>query len=247
MNLTPDLTERVVIVTGASSGIGAELATGLASAGATVVLVGRDTKRLEAVRDTLPGKATVVRADLAVDGEAQRIVDETVSAHGAIDGIVHSAGLFEVGPVEDGLAQLDRQWQVNVRAPYALTAAALPALRKGASLLFVTSLAAHVGIAESTAYSATKGAVERLVKTLAVEVAPRGVRVNAIAPGHIRTPMNEGILADPDYEAEMVARTPLGRIGLTRDLVPLAVLLASDLTSFITGESVLVDGGWAAV
>lgn len=243
-----DLTGKVVVVTGASSGIGAEIATAMGAAGADVTLVGRDVDRLAevqaAIRDA-GGAASTVVADLAAEEAPEQVVASVLGRHGSLDALVHSAGVFKVGPIEDGVDALERQWRLNVRAPYALTAKALPSLRGGGSVLFISSLAAKVGLAGTSAYAATKGAIEQLVRTLAVEEAPNKVRVNAIAPGHVRTPMNAELLADADYEAGLVKLTPLGRIGVPADIAPLAVLLASDGASFITGQSILVDGGWA--
>ncbi|TYB40126.1 SDR family NAD(P)-dependent oxidoreductase [Actinomadura chibensis] len=250
MSDTLPLAGKTAVVTGASSGIGAEVARAMAAAGARVVLVGRDKERLGAVHQEITargGTARPVAADLTAEDGPGEVVREALAAYETLDTLVHGAGLFEVGAADEGVAALDRQWALNVRAPYALTAAALPALRAArGSVVMITSVAAKAGLPGTTAYSATKGAMERLTVTLAVEEAPNGVRVNAIAPGHIRTPMNKDLLAEREYEADLEARTPLGRIGEPRDIAPLAVFLASDQASFITGESILVDGGWAA-
>jgi NAD(P)-dependent dehydrogenase (short-subunit alcohol dehydrogenase family) len=138
------------------------------------------------------------------------------------------------------------QWRVNVRAPYALTQAALPHLGRESSVIFVSSIAGVVAFPNSSAYCASKGAIELLTKALAVELSPQGVRVNAIAPGNIRTPMNEEMLKSKDYEQMYLDGTPYGRIGVPEDVAPLAVFLASDAASYIHGESILVDGAWAA-
>ena len=145
-------------------------------------------------------------------------------------------------PLED----FDEQWRINVRAPYALTKAALPHLAPESSVIFVSSIAGQVAFTSSAAYCATKGAIEQLTKALAVELAPAQIRVNAIAPGNIRTPMNEELLRDPAYEQMYLDGTPYGRVGLVEDVAPLAVFLASDAARYIHGESILVDGGWAA-
>ncbi|WP_307665606.1 SDR family NAD(P)-dependent oxidoreductase [Streptomyces sp. V1I1] len=121
-----------------------------------------------------------------------------------------------------------------------------PAARPGGAVLFMSSIAGVVGFAGASAYSTTKGAVENAVRALALDAAPHGIRVNAIAPGNIRTAMNEDVLADPGYEREMIDRTPLGRIGVVEDITPAAVFLVSDAASYITGTSLLIDGGWTA-
>jgi len=237
---------KVAVVTGASSGIGAAIARGMSDAGAKVVLTGRDEARLGEAADRL-GEHRVVPVDITVDGAPERIVSETIAAFGALDVLVHSAGIFWPKPfAEAPLEDFDQQFRVNVRAPYALTRAALPHLQPDGVVIFVSSVAGHVGFPSSTAYCGTKGAIELITKSLAMELAPLGVRVNAIAPGNVHTSMNAGFFESPEYERTMIERTPYGRVGLVEDIAPVAVFLASDAARYIHGESILVDGGWAA-
>jgi NAD(P)-dependent dehydrogenase (short-subunit alcohol dehydrogenase family) len=241
-----DLGGRVAVVTGASSGIGAAIAEALSQAGARVVLTGRDEERLRRVADRL-GEHHVVAADLAEDGAAGTIVAESLGAFGALNVLVHSAGIFWPKPfAEAPLSDFDEQFRINVRAPYALTQAALPHLHPDGSVIFISSIAGRVGFPSSTAYCGTKGAVELMTKSLAMELAPIGVRVNAIAPGNIHTRMNERFFESEDYNRSMIERTPFGRVGVVEDIAPVAVFLASDAARYIHGESLLVDGGWAA-
>ena len=237
---------KVAIVTGASSGIGAACAEAMSDAGARVVLVGRDRERLQRSASRC-GEHRVIAVDLLTDEAPALIVDETIAAFGRIDTLLHMAGIFWPKPLaEASLEDFDAQWRVNVRAPYALTQAALPHLGPDSSVTFVSSIAGHVAFPNSAAYCATKGAIEQLAKALAVELAPSGVRVNAIAPGNIRTPMNEELLKSKEYEQMYLDGTPYGRVGVVEDIAPLAVFLASNAARYIHGESILVDGGWAA-
>jgi NAD(P)-dependent dehydrogenase (short-subunit alcohol dehydrogenase family) len=241
-----DLGGRVAVVTGASSGIGAAIAEALSQAGARVVVTGRDETRLRRVADGL-GEHHAVTADLADDDAAVTIVAETLEAFGALNVLVHSAGIFWPKPfAEAPLSDFDEQFRINVRAPYALTQAALPHLQPDGSVIFISSIAGRVGFPSSTAYCGTKGAVELMTKSLAMELAPIGVRVNAIAPGNIHTRMNERFFESEDYNRSMIERTPFGRVGVVEDIAPAAVFLASDAARYIHGESLLVDGGWAA-
>jgi NAD(P)-dependent dehydrogenase (short-subunit alcohol dehydrogenase family) len=238
---------KVAIVTGASSGIGAAIAEAMAQAGARIALVGRDADRLAGTRAACGEGHITINADITAEGGAQGIVEAALHALGRIDSIVHSAGIFEPKPFpESPVESLDEQWRVNVRAPYAITHAAQGHLQSGSSVIFISSIAGKLGFPNSAAYCATKGAIEMLVKSLSTEFAPRGIRVNAIAPGNVHSPMNDKFFESPEYERAMIERTPAGRVGVVEDIGPAAVFLASDAARYIHGVSLLVDGGWAA-
>ncbi|MFN8185718.1 MAG: SDR family oxidoreductase [Gaiellales bacterium] len=247
---TSRLDDRTAIVTGASSGIGFAAAEAMAEAGARLVLVGRDRERLGACEEAVRGagaQAAVCPVDLTDEAAPGRIVAAALDAFGSIDVLVHAAGLWEPRPfLEAPLETLDRQWAVNVRAPYALSHAAVPHMREGGSIITISSIAGHIGFPNSVAYCATKGAVEQFTKALAMELSPRGIRVNCVAPGNIRTAMNAAILAVPEYERGMIDDTPLRRIGEVEEIAPSIVFLASDAAAFVQGATFLVDGGWTA-
>jgi NAD(P)-dependent dehydrogenase (short-subunit alcohol dehydrogenase family) len=245
------LEEKPVIVTGASSGIGAATVRLLGTAGAWVVLVGRDAGRLEGaaaeVRDG-GGRAEIAVAELEDESAGQSIVDRALDAYGGIHGIVHSASLFDPMPIEETTLEcIERQWRTNVAAPLALTQAALPHLGPGSSVVFVGSTVGTVGFPGCAAYTATKGAVEAVTRALAVELAPQGIRVNIVIPGYVRTPMLQPHLdANDGYEEWIVDNTPLARIGGPDELAPSIVFLLSDLSAYVDGTTLITDGGWAA-
>ncbi|MFD9669147.1 SDR family NAD(P)-dependent oxidoreductase [Rhodococcus sp. NPDC059968] len=251
MPSTPtSLKGKVAVVTGASSGIGAEIARELSGAGADVLLVGRDLERLNAVVDELGlsgAEADRLSIDITADTAPEEIRAKAIERFGAIDIVVHAAGVFLPTPFDETPdSELDTQWAVNVRAPFRLTRAAAEHLGDGSSVIFVSSICGHVGFPNSSAYCATKGAVELLVKSLTAEFAPKGIRVNAVAPGNVRTSINAHLLADKDYEQQMLASTPAGRVGEVSDIAPAVAFLASPAASYIHGSSLLIDGGWVA-
>ncbi|MFN8590413.1 MAG: SDR family oxidoreductase [Thermomicrobiales bacterium] len=249
--LNLDLTGKTAVVTGASSGIGRAIAEALAEAGANLALVGRDRERLQETVAAVIARgvqAEPIVVELTSDDAPRSIVNATVQRFGGLNILVNCAGIFEPQPFEtQPLASFDRQMAVNVRAPFALTQAALPYLRPEGAVVNISSIAGHSGFPLSAAYCATKGAVELMTKALASELGPQGVRVNCVAPGNIRTPMNREQFANSrEYERSLEERTPLGRIGETDDIAPAVVYLASPAAKFVNGASWLVDGGWNA-
>jgi NAD(P)-dependent dehydrogenase (short-subunit alcohol dehydrogenase family) len=246
------LDSKSALVTGASSGIGASIAAAMAASGARVAISGRDKKRLSAVAveiEAAGGEAVIVAGDLTAEGAPQRTVADTVEAFGGLDVLAHVAGIMALGPIaETPVESLDRQYEANVRAPFLLTQAALPHLKESrGSVIFISSMAALAAFPESSAYSASKGAIESLSRQLSVELAPAGIRVNAIAPGEIDTPMNARYYEEnPGFVDEVKEFTPAGRLGTPEDIAPAAVFLASDAARFIYGVTVPVDGGQMA-
>lgn len=240
---------KTVIVTGASSGIGAGIARTAAAAGGSVLLVGRSEERLAAEVAAIAaagGTASSVAVDLRADDAPDRVVAAALDAFGRIDVLVNAAGIYRMASLPDTTdAILDEHWDANVRAPYRLTRAVHPHLGDGASIVFVSSMSGHVGSPNDSAYCASKGAIELIVKALATELAPQGIRVNAVAPGNVHTPINAEIIT-PELEAEIIATTPAGRIGVVDDIAPAVVYLASDASKYVVGASLAIDGGFTA-
>lgn len=247
----PDtLAGKVAVVTGASSGIGAEIARDMHRAGATVLLVGRDQDRLSATARSVAAhveRVETLSVDLTDEPAPEIVVRRALDRFGRLDVLVNAAGVFTPTPFLETTDEiLDTQWSANVRAPFRLARAATEHLGEGSSIIFVSSICGYAGFPNSAAYCATKGAVELLVKALTAELSPRGIRVNAVAPGNVRTSINEHLLADPGYEKQMLEATPAGRIGEVGDIAPAVVFLASPAASYIHGSSLLIDGGWIA-
>lgn len=240
---------RVALVTGASSGIGAACAAELVARGAEVLLTGRDDQRLrEHAAAAAPDRCEPMAVDLTAPGAPEAVAGRCLERFGRIDVLVHSAGIYVNEPFEAAtMESFDSQFAINVRAPYALTLAALPHLGEGASIVFISSVFGQVGLLGASGYCATKGAVEQLTKTLALELAPRGIRVNAIAPGFILTALNEANFGEPTkIRRGAEADTPAGRIGGVEEIAPAVAYLASDAASFVQGATLVIDGGWMA-
>lgn len=241
---------RVALVTGASSGIGAACSAELVARGAQVLVTGRDEQRLRqhVAAGAAPDRCEPMAADLTAAGAPEAVAGRCVERFGRIDVLVHSAGIYVNEPFEAAtMESFDSQFAINVRAPYALTRAALPHLGEGGSIVFISSVFGQVGLIGASGYCATKGAIEQLTKTLALELAPRGIRVNAIAPGFILTALNEANFSRPtEIRRAVEADTPAGRIGSVEEIAPAVAYLASDAASFVQGATLVVDGGWTA-
>ncbi len=249
MPLEIDLSQKIVVVTGASSGMGAEIAVTVARAGAAVIIVGRDESRLKLTRDavlSVGGRCAEVLVDLNLPDAPTAVVRAALDNFGGLTTVVHSAAVFASGPaIKSSVDELTRLLEVNVRAPYALTVAALPHLRAstGASVIFIGSVSGGKGFPDVAGYSSSKGALESLVRSLAVEEGPHGIRVACVVSGTVRTPMTGPRFADPGFERRATARVPLGRLGEVSDIAPAVAFLASDLACYVTGVSFPVDGG----
>ena len=250
-SLNFDLPGRVAVVTGASSGIGAAIARALAESGARVVATGRNKDRLQRVIYEIAaagGEAISIEAELTGATGVKRVIDGALSHFSGIDVLVLCAGIFMPATFADTtLDELDEHMNVNLRAPFMLSNAALPHLKPGSSIIFVTSTTARIGFANTAAYTASKGALDALMRVMAVELAPHDICVNAVSPGWTATPMNEHLREDADVVDAAIASTPAGRLAIPEDIAPSVVFLASEAARFVQGLILTVEGGYPSL
>jgi NAD(P)-dependent dehydrogenase (short-subunit alcohol dehydrogenase family) len=239
---------KTALVTGAGRGIGLGAAAALAEAGAHVTLAARTIDEIEAVARAIRGRGQ--RADaLPLDVLDEKAVENALNGK-TFDILVNNAGTNKPGPfVEVTPANYDLVFDLDMRAVFFVTQlvvrALLAAKRKG-SIINISSQLGHVGAANRTIYVAAKHALEGFTKSLAVELAPAGIRVNSLAPTFIETPMTKPFFENAAFKQSVIDKIKLGRIGQVQDLMGAIVFLASDASALMTGTSVVVDGGWTA-
>nr|WP_220794990.1 glucose 1-dehydrogenase [Gluconacetobacter sacchari] len=243
------LSGKVAIVTGASKGIGAGIARALAAEGAAVVVnYASSQEGADAVVATIAqagGRAVAVKGDVSRREDAQGLVEAAVRAFGRLDILVNNSGVYAFGTIEEITEEhFHRQFNVNVLGMLLTTQAAVAHLGAGGSIINISSVVSRITPPNSAVYTATKGAVDALTGSLARELGPRGIRVNAINPGLVETEGTRAAsVAGSEMEDAIIAQTPLGRVGQVGDIAPLAVFLASDDAGWLTGETVIASGG----
>ena len=243
-----NLSGKTALVTGASRGIGRASALELARGGAQVLVhYGRGKAEAEGVAAQIRnagGRAEVVASDLAAPDGAHNLAKQVRGIVGdRLDILVANAGVAKSANIEDTTVEdFDRLFAVNVRAPFFLVQQTLPILGKGSSIVFVSSLAAHAVVGTIAAYAATKGAIDTLVKHFAAALGPRGIRVNAVAPGVVDTDMSNFIKTEAGQKYTL-AMQAIQRLARPEDIGPVVAFLASDDARWITGDTVRVDGG----
>jgi NAD(P)-dependent dehydrogenase (short-subunit alcohol dehydrogenase family) len=243
------LTGKSLIVTGATSGIGADAVHLFLEQGARVVAVGRDGARLSIIRSELKAFQTVeyVEADLSDSRQCDRVATAALEAFGKIDGLANFAGTWVRGSVlELSEEEWDRAFDCNSTTAWLMTRAALPGMIRagGGSIVYVSSVLGINVVPSSTAYSCAKAALLQLSRSVALDYGPHGVRSNALCPGLTQTPMTTNVFADRSWIAKLLPGYPLGRLGAPRDITSVAAFLLSDLAGWITGASIPVDGGY---
>lgn len=244
------LKNKVALVTGASKGIGASIAEHLAAEGAAVVVNYSTSKEgADRVVDNIVnngGKAIALQASVTNPVDIQRLIAETIKIFGKLDILVNNAGVYEFAAIEDITPEhFHKMFDLNVLALILMTQEAVKHFNPaGGSIINISSVASTLALPTASVYSATKAAVDAVTKSLSKELGPRNIRVHAINPGLVET---EGThtkgMVEGDFHDDVLAKTPLGRIGHPRDIAPAVVFLASDEASWITGETLLISGG----
>lgn len=254
-NSTGKLSGKVALVTGASKGIGAAIALELAREGASVVVHYASTRsgadRVVGEITGNGGKAVALQANVASEADVRKLFKEAKAAVGTVDILVNNAGVYEFSPIEGITAEhYHKQFDLNV---YGLLIASQEAVNqfgpKGGSIINISSVVAQAALPNSAVYSATKAAVDSITRTLAAELGRRNIRVNAVNPGMVETEGTSAMgitQAENDFRKEYEATAPLGRIGKPSDIAPTVAFLASDSASWITGQTLLVSGGYRA-
>ena len=244
---------KIVLVAGGTSGIGKTTAIAFADAGARVVLTGRREKEgLEVVAEIKKtgGTAAYIRTDVAKEADVVKAVDFVLSTHGRLDVAFNNAGVEIVGPLDQVTEeQYRRTFDINVWGVLNAMKHEVAAMLKsgGGSIVNVSSIAGHIGLAQASIYVATKHAVEGLTKAIAVEFAKQGIRVNAVAPGAIDTEMVDRFAGkEGDVRNWLISQHPVGRLGTAEEIAAAVLYLTSDAAKFTTGTILAVDGGWTA-
>jgi NAD(P)-dependent dehydrogenase (short-subunit alcohol dehydrogenase family) len=242
----------VAVVTGASKGLGRQIAESLAAAGATVAMVARNGDLLKGVAEKIRVRGGAIEwlaADVSDENAVAGVAEQVIGKLGGCDILVNNAGINNRKPLEDfTLAEWNQVIGVNLTGAFLLCRAFVPGMKKKkfGRILNVTSTMSHVSLPHRSVYSASKAGLLGMTKALALELASFNITANGISPGPFATEMNTQLLEDPKKNREFMARIPVGRWGRPEEIGSLAVYLCSDAAGFITGTDIVIDGGWLA-
>ncbi len=244
------LQNKVALITGGGTGIGAGIAHMFAREGAQVVVCGRREDPLKKVVDEIDqsgGEAIYCVADISSQEQIQEMIETVTMKFGSIDILVNNAGVYIPDDVTSTSEQeWDRVMNIDAKGVYLMSKAVLPdMIKKGTGkIVNIASIAGLIGFEKSAAYCAAKGAVVNLTREMALDYAPKGICVNAIAPGVIDTDMAKAFLSNEQAKQGFLSKTPVGRVGTPEDIAYGAVYLASDESNFVVGQTLVIDGGW---
>jgi len=244
---------KVAIVTGSSRGIGRAIATGLAGAGAAVVVNGRNAESVKAVAEAIMdggGASLPVTADVSKAAGVENLIQKTVERFGRLDILINNAGISPYYKSAETMTETewDEVMAVNLKGVFLCCRAAGRVMipQKSGRIINISSIAGQVALPRLIAYCAAKGAVERITRVLAVEWAPHHILVNSIAPGWVETDLTKGLRENPALQDALIRQVPLARFGKAEDIVGAAIYLSSDAASYVTGGTLCIDGGWLA-
>lgn len=244
---------RIAMVTGASKGIGLDICKVLADAGAEIIAVGRDRTGLEEARaavEAVSGRCQIVEADLSTIEGCNKASREALAHASTIDILINNAGIALIDPLlEATAARWDETMAVNLRAPFLLAQAVVPGMiaKKAGKIVNVSSQAGVIGLDDHAAYCASKGGLNMLTKVMCVEWSKHNIQCNAVCPTIILTPMGEQVWGEKAKSQPMLDKTPLGRFGKPIEVADLVLFLSSSASDLITGECVLIDGGFTSM
>jgi NAD(P)-dependent dehydrogenase (short-subunit alcohol dehydrogenase family) len=243
------LKNKVALVTGGGTGIGRAIALEFAKEGARVAITGRRKETLSTTVNEIikkGGKALGIPGDVSSIADVDKMVTETVKKFGKLDILVNCAGILISADLAHHTEKIwDDTIDINLKGSFLTTQRAVPEMLKQGKgkIIHIASIAGQIGFPNSTAYCASKGGIMGMTKAMAMELAPKKINVNCIAPGDVATPLNEHLLRKPKYLKSRVDNTPYGRVGQVQDIAPGAVYLASDESDFANGITLTIDGG----
>ena len=243
------LKDKTAIITGGGTGIGLATAHAFCQEGAKVILFGRRKEKLEKAVEKLGGSAIIVQGDMTNNNDLDKLINETLHNFKKIDVLVNNAGLFKGSPLHEiSDSQWDEIMDINIRSVFQLTRRVLPVMlsQKYGSIIHISSIAGLIALPQVAAYNVSKGALNQFSRSIAVEYGSSGIRSNSICPGLIATDMTADLMKDADLMKEWSKEYPIGRFGKPEDVANACLYLASDESSFVTGITLPVDGGFTA-